>query len=170
MIEKRMQDEINKQINEELFSAYLYQSMSAYFEDLNLKGFAAWFTFQSKEEMMHANKFYNFLVERGGRIELEAIEKPQKEWDSPLAAFEAAYEHEKHITSRINEMIDVAEEIKDRPSISMLQWFIDEQVEEEASVDEYVQLLKMIGNENKGIFMIDRELARRGTAPSGGAE
>ena len=90
MIEKRMQDEINKQINEELFSAYLYQSMSAYFEDLNLKGFAAWFTFQSKEEMMHANKFYNFLVERGGRIELEAIEKPQKEWDSPLCCFRSS--------------------------------------------------------------------------------
>ncbi|HOO31980.1 MAG TPA: ferritin [Thermotogota bacterium] len=170
MIEKRMQDEINKQINEELFSAYLYQSMSAYFEDLNLKGFASWFTVQSGEEMIHANKFYTFLVSRGGRVEFEAIEKPQKEWASPLAAFEAALEHEKHITARINEMMDVAEEVKDRPTISALQWFIDEQVEEEASVDEYVQLLKMIGNENKGIFMVDRELAGRGTTAAGGAE
>ncbi len=161
MIEKRMQDEINKQINEELFAAYLYQSMAAYFEDMNLKGFVNWMDKQAKEELEHARKFYDYLVERGGRVELEAIEKPQKEWDSPLAAFEGAYAHEQHVTQRINHMMDVAEELKDRATISMLQWFIDEQVEEEANADEYVQMLKMIGHENRGLFMVDRELAKR---------
>ena len=161
MIDKKMQDEINKQINEELFAAYLYQSMAGYFAELNLNGFTNWMDKQVKEELEHAKKFYDYLIERGGRVELEAIEKPQKEWDSPLAAFEAAYGHEQHVTKRINHMMDVAEELKDRATISMLQWFIDEQVEEEASTDEYVQMLKMIGKDNRGIFMVDRELAKR---------
>jgi len=161
MIEKKMQEEINKQINEELFAAYLYQSMAAYFAELNLNGFTNWMDKQVKEELEHARKFYDYLIERGGRVELEAIEKPQKEWESPLAAFEAAYGHEQHVTKRINHMMDVAEELKDRATLSMLQWFIDEQVEEEASTDEYVQMLKMIGKDNRGIFMVDRELAKR---------
>ena len=164
MIEKKMQDEINKQINEELFAAYLYQSMAAYFADLNLNGFVNWMDQQVQEELVHARKFYDYLIERGGRVELESLEKPQKEWDSPLAAFEAAYGNEQHVTKRINHMMDVAEELKDRATISMLHWFIDEQVEEEASTDEYVQMLKMIGKDNRGIFMVDRELAKRPTA------
>ncbi|MDN5360215.1 MAG: ferritin [Thermotogaceae bacterium] len=161
MIEKKMQDEINKQINEELFSAYLYQSMAAYFAELNLNGFVNWMDQQVQEELIHARKFYDYLIGRGGRVELEAIEKPQKEWDSPLEVFEAAYGHEQHITKRINHMMDVAEELKDRATISMLQWFIDEQVEEEANTDESVQMLKRIGKDDHGLFMVDRELAKR---------
>jgi len=169
MIDKRMEKEINKQINEELFSAYLYQAMSAYFDDSNLPGFSAWMDNQAREEMVHARKFYDYLQDRGGRVVLEAIEKPKTDWESPLEAMEESFEHEKHITGRINEMLDVAEELKDRPTMSMLQWFVDEQVEEEASVDEYVQLLKMIGDENRGLIMVDREMSQRG-APSGAEE
>ena len=161
MIKDRIQEEINKQINEEMFSAYLYLAMSADFAAKNLPGFANWMYVQYQEEMTHTMKFYNYLIERGGKVELRAIAKPQQTWESPLAAFEAAYAHEQHITGRINQMMDVAIEERDHATQIMLQWFISEQVEEEANADEIVQQLKFIEGNKHAIYMLDRELAQR---------
>lgn len=161
MISQKMQDAYNEQIREELFSAYLYMSMSAYFESLNLKGFAGWMTAQSKEEVAHAMKFYNHVLERGGRVELKAIDKPKNTWNSPLNAFEEAYQHEQHITSCINKLVALAKAENDLPSHTMLHWFIDEQVEEEASTSEIAEKMKMIGDHPHGLFMMDGFLGKR---------
>ncbi|MEA3223786.1 MAG: ferritin [Thermodesulfobacteriota bacterium] len=165
MIEKNIQKALNKQINAELYSAYLYLSMSAYFQSVNLAGFANRMRVQTLEEMTHADKFYNFIVERGGRVELEAIEAPPKEWASPLAVFENAYKHEQKVTSMINDLVDLAIKEKDHASNIFLQWFVTEQVEEEASADEVVQKLKLAGDKGSGLFMIDKELSQRVFTP-----
>lgn len=161
MISKKMQDAFNKQINEEMFSAYLYQAMSAHFEVNNLKGMASWFSVQAKEEMAHAMKFYGHILERGGNVVLEAIAKPKNKWTSPLAAFEEALKHEKHISDCIDKLLKLAQKEGDAASHTMLYWFVDEQVEEEASVGEIVEHLKMIGDSGNGLFMIDRHLGAR---------
>ncbi len=161
MISPKMQDAYNEQIREELFSAYLYMAMSAYFESLNLKGFAKWMTTQSQEEVAHAMKFYHHILERGGKVELKAIDKPKTAWDSPLNAFEEAYQHEQHITDCINKLAALAKEENDLPSHTMLHWFIDEQVEEEASTSEVAEKLKMIGDHPQGLFMMDGFLGKR---------
>jgi len=161
VIKDRIQEEINKQINEEMFSAYLYLAMSADFAAKNLPGFANWMHIQYQEEMSHTMKFYNYLIERGGEVELRAIEKPQKNWETPLVAFEAAYAHEQHITGRINEMMDAAIEERDHATQIMLQWFVTEQVEEEANADEIVNKLKFIEGNKHAIYMLDREMAQR---------
>lgn len=166
MIKKNIQKALNKQINAELYSAYLYLSMSAYFQSVNLAGFANWMRVQALEEMTHADKFYNFIVERGGRIELEAIEAPPKEWASPLAVFENAYKHEQKVTSMINDLVDLAIKEKDHASNIFLQWFVTEQVEEEASADEVVQKLKLAGDKGSGLFMLDGELSKRVFTPA----
>ena len=165
MIHEKMEEEINKQINEEMYSAYLYMSMAAYFETLNLKGFANWMFVQYREETDHALKFYNYLKERGGKIKLMAIDEPPHEWKSPKDAFEATYKHEKHITERINHMIDVAEELRDRPTFNLLQWYIDEQVEEEANDEEIIGQLEIIGDNKHALLMLDRELSNRTYTP-----
>jgi ferritin len=171
MINERIQAEINKQINEEMYSAYLYLSMSAYFTSINLNGFANWMTVQSQEEMIHAMKFYNFLHERNGRVELDVLAKPTFEWESPLAAFEAAYKHEQHITGRINDMMEAAVEEKDHATQIFLQWFVTEQVEEEASALEVIDKLNFIGDSKHGLYMLDREMAQRAfTSPSANGE
>ncbi|MEA3508811.1 MAG: ferritin [Synergistota bacterium] len=164
MIGKAMLDEFNRQINEEMFSSYLYLSIAAWFEDINMKGAAMWMRAQSDEETMHANKFFDYILVRGGKVELLPIEGPKKEWTSPLDAFEASYEHEHHISARINTLMDLAVKEKDYAAQAFLQWFVNEQVEEEASVDEVVQKLKMVGDSKNGLFMIDRELAARGAS------
>ncbi len=164
-IPKKVEEAINKQINAELYSAYLYLSMQAYFDSINLAGFANWMRIQAMEEFSHADKFYHHLAERGGRAVMEAIEKPETEWKSPLAAFESVYEHEQKVTALINEIADIADKEKDRASLGMLQWFIDEQVEEEASADSLVQKLKLAKDTPGAIFMIDKELAARVFAP-----
>ncbi|AEX86272.1 ferritin-like protein [Marinitoga piezophila KA3] len=161
MISKVMEEAINKQINEEMFSAYLYLSMSAYFEKIGLKGFANWMKVQYEEEMFHAMKFYNYLLSRGGEVKLYTIKEPKKDWESPLNAFEETLEHEKHITKCINELVDLAEKEKDRATFNFLQWYIDEQVEEEANDEEIIAKLKMIKDSPNGLFMLDRELAGR---------
>ncbi len=161
MIDKQIEDAINKQINEEMFSAYLYLSMSAYFEDEGLKGFANWMYVQYQEEVEHAMKFYNYLLDRGGRIKLYTINEPQQSWNSPLEAFEATLQHEKHITQCINDLVDLAEQKKDRATFNLLQWFIDEQVEEEANDEEIISQLKMVGDSGHGLIMLDRELSKR---------
>src|SRR6056297_843614 len=132
MIKENIQEAINKQINAELFSAYLYQSMGAYLDSENLGGMAAWMNMRAKEELEHAMKFYNYLLERGGRVKLYAIDEPQFEWNSPLEVFEASYEHEQYVTGRINDLVELAAEEKDHATGVMLQWFVSEQVEEEA--------------------------------------
>jgi ferritin len=161
MISRQIQDAFNNQLNAELYSAYLYLSMSAYFEAMNLKGFANWMRCQAQEEMVHAMKFYSFLNDRGGRVVLSAIEGPPVKWDSPLAAFEDAYRHEQKVTGLINNLVDLAMQEKDHSAGAFLQWFVTEQVEEEASADAVVQKLKLAGGQGAALFMIDAELATR---------
>ncbi|MCD6573872.1 MAG: ferritin [Thermoplasmata archaeon] len=160
MIGERMLEALNKQINEELYSSYLYLSMSAWFDNIGLKGFANWMKVQSKEELGHAMKFYNYIISRGGKVRLHEIKAPPHEWQSPLHAFEETLKHEKHITECINKLVELAEEEKDRATFNMLQWFVDEQVEEEANDEEIIAKLKMIEGSN-GIFMLDNQLAQR---------
>ena len=161
MLNKRVEEELNKQINEEMYSSYLYQSMAAYFESKNLKGFANWMNVQAKEEMTHAMKFYRFVNERGGRVKFEAIAAPKVEWNGLIEVFQDTLEHEHHITGRINTLISIATEEKDYETVNELQWFVAEQVEEEANVNELLEQLKFINGEGHGIFMIDRELKTR---------
>ena len=161
MISKKMERALNEQINAELYSAYLYLSMVAYFESVNMPGFAIWMKAQTQEEVAHAMKIYDFVNERGGRVILKPIEEPQTEWASPLAAFEAAYKHEQKVTGLINGLVNLAIEEKDHATNNFLQWFVNEQVEEESSVDEVVQKLKMVDKAPGGQFMIDKELGQR---------
>lgn len=161
MINNKIQDALNKQINAELYSSYLYLSMSAYFQSINLNGFANWMRCQAQEELVHAMKFYNFINDRGGTVQLASIEGPPIKWDSPLHAFQDAYAHEGKVTSLINGLVDMAAKQKDHASVTFLQWFVNEQVEEEASADGVVQQLKLAGDAGSGLFMIDRELASR---------
>jgi ferritin len=161
MIRENIQEAINKQINTELFSAYLYQSMGAYLDSENLGGMSAWMNMQAEEEVEHAMKFYNYLLKRGGRVKLYAIDEPQFEWNSPLEVFEASYEHEQYVTGRINDLVDLAAKEKDHATGVMLQWFVSEQVEEEATVDEIVDKIKMVSESRNGLYMLDRELGKR---------
>ena len=157
----KMQAALNKQINAEMYSAYLYLAMSAYFEGQNLKGFAHWMKIQAKEEMEHAMKFYNYIHERRWKVKLTAIDTPKSSWASPLAAIENAFAHEKKITASIHSLMDLAVSSKDYASQSMLQWFIDEQVEEENNADEIVERLKIINKHQGMLMMLDAELGRR---------
>jgi ferritin len=161
MISKKIQDAINNQINAELYSAYLYLSMSAYFQDNNLPGFAKWMEVQAGEEYFHAKKFYDYLVERGGRVLLKPIDGPDTEWKSTQDVFEATYKHEQKVTGLINDIMNLAIEEKDHATSIMLQWFVSEQVEEEASASELLERIKLIGGSGNGLFMMDRELGQR---------
>ena len=165
MISKKMVKALNDQVNAEFFSAYLYLSMEAYFKSLNLNGFANWMMVQTQEELTHAMKIYEFINERGGRIILKAVDGPVTEWDSPLAVFEAVYEHEQKVTGLINELVNLAIEEKDHATNTFLQWFVNEQVEEESSADDMIQQLKMMEKAPGGMFMLDRELAQRVFTP-----
>ena len=167
MISKRLEEAINAQINAELWSAYLYLSMSAYCQDKGYTGIANWFAIQFKEEQDHAQIFYNYLVSRGGRVLLQPIAAVETEWASPLAAFEATYEHEQKVTSLINNLMHIAVEEKDFASQSRLQWFIDEQVEEEENALDIINKMRMLDGNSYGMYMLDQELgARVYTTPS----
>ncbi|PKL93006.1 MAG: ferritin [Candidatus Goldiibacteriota bacterium HGW-Goldbacteria-1] len=157
----KMEEAINKQVNAEIYSAYLYLSMSAKCTEVNLKGFANWFYVQAQEEMTHAMKFYRFILERSGHAVFPAVEKVRDDWKSPLEMFEAAYAHEQKVTALINNLMDIAITEKDHASASMLKWFIDEQVEEEANSSELADKLKLIGDSKDALFMIDKELSLR---------
>jgi ferritin len=161
MISKKMESALNKQINAELYSSYLYLSMNSYFQSVNLQGFATWMRVQALEEMTHAERFYQFVINRGGRVLLETIEGPPVKWASPLAAFQDAYKHEQKVTTLINALVDLAMKEKDHASHTMLQWFVNEQVEEEANADGIVQQLKILGDSGQGLLMLDRELGQR---------
>lgn len=161
MINEKMEKAFNDQINKELYSEYLYLSMKAYFERFNLKGFVNWFDVQVQEEHAHAMGMFDYVHERGGEVELEAIDKPETKWDSPLACFEQVLTHEEFVTSRINALMDIAEEVEDRAALSFLNWYLKEQVEEEASVGGVLATLKLIGDDKKALLMLDKELAAR---------
>ncbi|MFW6268931.1 MAG: ferritin [Bacillota bacterium] len=173
MLNDKVETALNEQINAELYSAYLYQAMGAYFESVDLEGFAQWMDLQADEEISHARKIYDYVNERGGRVILESIEAPPSEWENPTKAFENAYEHEQKVTAMINDLVDIADQENDRATYSFLQWFVDEQVEEEDSVDSIVQKLKMIGSSGSGLFMLNNELGQRtpqANEAEGGAE
>jgi len=161
MIGKKAQDAFNEQIKHELFSAYLYLSMAAYFHAEGLDGMAKWMTVQSKEETGHAMRFFDHLVERQGRIILSAIDKPQAEWKSPLDAFKAAYKHEQFITGKIDDLVKLANEEKDNAALVFLQWFVKEQVEEEANTSKVAQMLERAGESGQSMLIMDAELGKR---------
>ena len=161
MIKKAMQDAMNEQINKELFSSYLYLSMAAYFEDKNLPGFASWMRLQADEEREHAMKFYDFILECGGRVQLKAIDAPKSEWGSNLEVVEEVAAHEAKVTASINDLYELALKEKDYPSQIMLQWFISEQVEEEKNAAEIVSSLKMIEARETAVLQLDHQLAKR---------
>jgi ferritin len=161
MKNEKMHAALNRQINAELHSAYLYLSMAAYFEAHNFKGFANWMKVQAQEEMVHAMKFYDFVLARRWEVVLTKIEAPTTTWKSPLAVFQNALEHEQKVTALINGLVVLAVESKDYAASSFLQWFVDEQVEEEANADEIVSKLALVGENNAALFMFDAELAKR---------
>jgi len=161
MLSIKMEKELNKQLNKEYFSAYLYMSMAAYFQSIDLSGFEHWMQVQAKEELSHAEKIYNFIHERNGKVVLEQIEKPQTDWESPLAAFEDSLKHEIFITTSIKEILNAAIEEKDHATDIFLQWFITEQVEEEANATQVIKKIKLMKAAPGGIFMLDKELAQR---------
>ena len=165
MISKKMEKALNGQINAELYSAYLYKAMQAYFESVNLPGFANWMSIQTQEELFHVTKIYGFVNERSGRVILKSIKEPPAEWSSPLAAFQAAYKHEQMVTGLINDLVNLAIRENDHATNSFLQWFVNEQVEEESSVDAVVQKLKMVKNAPGGQFLVDQELGQRVYTP-----
>ena len=166
MLHEKMEAAINDQINAELYSGYLYLSVSAYFKSLNLDGAAMWMLAQSQEEQIHAIKLFDYVFTRGGTVKLATIEEPPAEWDSPLAAFEAALQHEQYITGRINDLVALATELKDHASAGFLQWYVDEQVEEEESVGGVVEKLKLVSEAPGGLAEMDRELGTRPIPPS----
>lgn len=162
MINKTMQDAINEQINKELFSSYLYLSMAAYFEDKNLSGFAKWMRMQEAEERQHAMKLYDFILERGGKVTLKAIDAPKTKWKSTMEAAEEVAAHEAKISASINALYELALKEKDYPAQIMLQWFITEQVEEEKNAAEIVANLKLIEDRGTAVLMLDKTLGKRG--------
>ena len=165
-----MQDALNGQITAEFYSAYLYLSMSTYLESIDLPGYANWMRIQYQEEQSHAEKILDYVMERDGRALIHSFDAPPTEWKSPTQVFEAAYEHEQHVTSLINALVDTALSERDHASHIFLQWFVNEQVEEEATVKTIVQQLKLLGESKSGLFQLDRELGSRSFSPIATAE
>lgn len=167
MLKPQMEAALNEQINREMFSAYLYMSMSAYADRQGLKGISKWFMVQYHEEMVHAMKIYEYIADQGGKIALGAIQKPDSEFGTALNLFEKALEHELYITNSINELADLAISLKDFATKTFLDWYITEQVEEEKNANEIIQTLKMIGDNTGALYLYDKELAVRGvTVPT----
>lgn len=161
MISDKMQTAINEQINAELYSSYLYLAMSSYFTSVNLTGMGNWMRVQTQEELFHAIKMYDFVNERGGRALMKAIAQPPADWGSALAVFESALAHEQKVTGLINNLLDLALAERDHATAIFLQWFVTEQVEEEANAGGIVNKLKLIGSDTSGLFALDQELGSR---------
>ena len=161
MIGEKMQKALNAQIKEEMGSAHIYLSMTAYFHSEGWDGMAHWMRVQTREELGHAMKLFEYIVERDGRVEIPALDQPKQEWDSPLAAFQNAYKHEQYITGKIDELVELAAAEKDNASSAFLQWYVTEQVEEEASALKIVNLLERIGDSPNGLIMLDVHLGKR---------
>jgi len=162
MITNAMQKAINEQINKEFYSSYLYLSMAAYFEDKNLPGFAAWMHVQADEEREHGMKFFEHLTDRGGKVVLAPIAGPETSWKTNLEVFKQVQEHEAYVTASINALYELALQEKDYPAQVMLQWFINEQVEEEKNAAEIVQQLELIDAKGTAVLMLDKQLGKRG--------
>ena len=160
-MDKKMLEILNEQINKEMYSANLYLSMNAYFTSKNLPGFANYMRVQYQEEMSHALKLFDYLLERGERAILTKIEAVKIEWEGPIDVLEDTYKHEQFITQSINDVLGVAHDVKDYATINMLQWYINEQVEEEAHVSAVLEQLKMVEGKGTGLFMLDREMQTR---------
>ena len=167
MISDKMLEALNTHLNVEFQSAYYYLSMSASFLRRDFNGFAQWMRGQHAEEMVHAMKFYDFIDDREGVIKLHPIEAAEDTWDRPLDVFISALEHEREVTAKIYDLVDLSLELRDHASNSFLQWFVTEQVEEEATASDIIQQLRLIGNDGNGLFMLDRELGQRSTVVSG---
>lgn len=161
MLNKAIQDAINNQIRDEFYASHLYLSMAAYFEDANLPGCAQWMRVQSEEEREHAMKFFDYINDRGGRVLLQGISEPMTEFQSPLAVFQKALEHEQRVTASINAIYDLAVKENDYATQVMLNWFIEEQVEEEKSASDVIGLLQMAGESGHALVMLDRQLGAR---------
>ena len=161
MSNEKLEEAFNDQINKELYSEYLYYAMKVYFQELNLQGFVNWFDVQVQEERAHAVGMIDYLNDRGGKVDLRAIEKPVIEGNTPLEVFEHVLRHEEYVTSRINHVMDIAEEVRDRAAMHLLDWYIKEQVEEEASVGGVLATLRLIGDDKKALLMLDKDLAAR---------
>ncbi len=161
MIKENIESLLNEQINFEIYSAYTYRAMGAYCDSIDLTGFAHWLKIQAKEEEAHVEKFYNFIIERGGRPFFTEIEAPQRDWESLQTVFEDGYKHELLVTAKINNIMTLAIEENDHATRSFLNWFIDEQVEEEATFDSKIKQIKMISGSGHGLFMMDKEMNTR---------
>ena len=161
MIDTKMEKAFNDQINKELYSEYLYLAMKTRFMEWNLQGFVNWFNVQVQEEHAHAMGMFDYVDERGGKLELMAIDKPEFKGTTPVEIFEEVLKHEQYVTSRINYLADVADEVKDRAALHFLNWYIKEQVEEEANVGGLLAKLQLIGDDKKALLDIDKELAAR---------
>lgn len=160
-ISKKIQDALNKQVNEELESAYIYLGMAASLEGMNFSGMASWMKSQANEEIRHAMKLFDFVNDRQGDVKLMALPAPKQVWKNPLEVFHAALGHEQLITKKINELVRLADRENDHATHSMLHWFVDEQVEEEANASENVKKIKMIGSSNSGLLYLDKEMGKR---------
>jgi ferritin len=164
MFDKKLENAFNGQINAELQSAYLYLGMASWFGSQSLPGMASWMRMQAQEEVMHAMKFYDFVQERSGRVILTALDTPQAEWASPLKAFQDTLTHERKVTALIHKLVDLAIAEKDHAANAFLQWFVTEQVEEEAVAEQIVDRLTMAGNNPAALLMFDDKLGRRAQA------
>lgn len=161
MISETMQSAISEQINREIYSAYVYLAMSDWTSSEGLKGMSRWFHTQYEEELGHAMRLFNYLLDRNARVGLKAIKEPPASYDSPLAAFEAALHHEQEVTRSIGHLMDLAIKEKDHASHNMLEWFVNEQVEEEANVQQVIDQIRIIGKEGSGLYLLDIELGKR---------
>jgi ferritin len=165
MIKKAVQDALNKQIAKEMFSSNLYLAMAAYYHSVNLNGFANWMRIQAQEETMHSMKFFNYVIDRGGNALIAKLDAPKSTWKSPLDCFENVLEHEKSITESINKLVDVALKESDHATNIMLQWFVNEQVEEEATATDILERLRMVASNTSALFLLDSELKQRVFVP-----
>ncbi len=161
MISKKIQKALNEQLNAEFYSSYFYLSMSAYFESKDLQGFAQWFRLQADEEYAHAMKIFDYVYQIGGEVKLMKIDGPKTNWDSFLEVFQDTFEHEQKVTQSINDLLELSYAEKDHATVNFLQWFVSEQVEEEATAMQNVKKMEMIGKDKAGLFMIDKELGGR---------
>ena len=161
MLKKKVEEALNQQLNREFYSAYLYLSMSAYFDSIDLPGFAHYMKVQYQEESAHAIRIFNYLINVGGKIQLKTIEEPKNIWKDVIEVFEETHKHECYITDSINSVLAIAHKEHDYATINMLQWFIGEQVEEEATVLKILNQLRMVEGKGPGLFMLDREMAQR---------
>ncbi len=166
MIKESLQKAINEQIVREMYSSNLYLSMAAYYAATNLNGFSNWMRVQAEEELTHALKFFDYVIDRGGKVELGAIPAPEIKWNNSIKPFEDAYEHEQKVTGWINGLLDLAYQEKDYATISFLNWFIDEQVEEEKNTSEILDKLHLAGESKASLFLLDNELKTRTVSPA----